>query len=263
MRLVACMVAVVMTLGGAVMAQQAFVQPTPLTFRVTGQAEAMPEYAVIRIAADGEGETLTKAQGMQTLVENRILNVLDKYGIKRNAIQTYKFDVTPILPASNSSSYSSSRSSSDGMAQVGYNVRREYKITIPVNIESLDKLLEITDACLKEGAKLYLPFDSSSGSWSSSQKNTSIIEFMQIDTTALTQKAMNDAIARARKLAEDAAKGMGKTSANLVKVQMIGSQNTTTMRTSSSSYDYTPITTVPAWEPIKVSVTVETSFSCD
>ncbi len=129
---------------------------------------------------------------------------------------------------------------------------------VPVSPETLDKLLQIADAVLQEGARLT---DSAGSDGGYGEKRVSLFEFQLGDPEKLIQAAMDDAVARARKLAEQAARHMDKPAPKLVRVQVSDSRIAGDRRDSYVSDSRGAIGALPSWQPVRASVTLDASFS--
>ncbi|MFA0737513.1 MAG: hypothetical protein LKKZDAJK_000601 [Candidatus Fervidibacter sp.] len=137
-----------MSIVGLLTAQPQTQTQAPLTFRVTGEAQTFPETAVFRFTIIGEGETLGKAQEQLQQIEQEVFKTLEKFGIHWGQISTERFAVIPLQP-----SISSGASSPIALRPLGYRIQKGYGIMVPVSVENLDKLLQIADAVLKQGAR--------------------------------------------------------------------------------------------------------------
>lgn len=227
--------------------------PQPLVFRVTGVAESMPDVAVLHFNIVGDGDTMSKADTELKKTEEAVLRSLAKENVKKDQIETAKFNVTPLQPGGGSSG------SSAGIQPLGYRVQRDYKVSIPITAQSLESLLKIGDAALSAGARLPVQQSGYDDSYSGRTK-LALLDFNVLDTDKLMKRATDDGVARARKLAEAVAAQMGRASASL-KLNYV--QVFDTSLNGDRGYDggsrSQPISTT-GWQQIRVSATMEVGF---
>lgn len=244
----------IMSAAGLSMAQPRTQSQPPLTFRVTGEAQTFPETAVLRFTIVSEGETLSEAQKQLQQIEQAVFKTLGKFGIQRGQIGTERFAVIPLQP-----SISSGTPSPVALRPLGYRVQRGYGVTMSISVDALDKLLQIADAVLKQGARpTVLTGEERYGYYPERQPYT-LIEFMVRDPDKLIQQAMDDALNRARKLAEQAIQHIGKVSLRLVRLNVTNIQVLPQRRTITPE-GRDPIGTF-VWQPIRVTVQAEVSFT--
>lgn len=230
-------------------ARQQQAQP-PLVFRVTGESQTFPELCALKFTVVGEGETLSKAQEQLEQIEQAVFKALAKFEITRGQIQTERFIVTPLQPSV------STLPTSAALRPLGYRVQRGYSVLIPVTVENLTRLLQIADAVLQQGARPAVTVDN--GHYGQRLPYT-LLEFLVRDPDKLVQQAMDDALNRARKLAEQASQHIGKVTLKLVRVQVTNIQALPQRRTVDFE-GRDPITTF-AWQPIRVTVVAEIAFT--
>jgi len=247
---------VVLMLAMSVWAQPAAKQSQPqppLVFRVVGEAQAFPELSVLKFTIVGEGDTLGKAQEQLEQIEQAVFKALSKFEIQRGQIQTERFAVIPLQP-----SVSAPLPASAPLRPLGYRVQRGYSVLIPVTVETLPRLLQIADAVLQQGARPTIVSSEDRYGYSERQPYT-LIEFMVRDPDKLIQQAMDDALNRARKLAEQAVQHIGKVTLKLVRIQVSSIQTLPERRTITPE-GRDPISTF-AWQPIRVTVSAEVAFT--
>ncbi|MCS7193157.1 MAG: SIMPL domain-containing protein [Armatimonadetes bacterium] len=238
---------------GLVMAQPPSQTQAPLVFRVTGESQAFPETAVLKFTIVGEGETLGKAQEQLQQSEQAVFKVLEKFGVRKDQIGTERFAIVPLQP-----SLSSGPPSPIALRPLGYRVQRGYGVTMPVSVETLDKLLQIADAVLQQGVRPMVVTEERYGYYPERMPYT-LVEFMVRDPDRLVQQAMDDALSRARKLAEQATRHIGKVNLRLVRLTVSNIQTFPERRTITPE-GRDPIGTF-VWQPIKVIVQAEVSFN--
>jgi len=244
----------IMSVVGLLTAQPQTKTQAPLTFRVTGEAQTFPETAVLRFTIVGEGETLGKAQEQLQQIEQEVFKTLEKFGIHRGQISTERFAVIPLQP-----SISSGAPSPIALRPLGYRVQRGYGVTMPISVENLDKLLQIADAVLKQGARPTVVTGEERYGYYPERVPYTLIEFMVRDPDKLVQQAMDDALNRAKKLAEQAAQHIGKVSLRLIRLNVSSIQTFPERRTITPE-GRDPIGTF-VWQPIRVTVQAEVSFT--
>ncbi len=245
---------VISIVGAALTQPQARSQTQPpLVFRVTGESQAFPETAVLKFTIVGEGETLGKAQEHLQQIEQAVFKTLEKFGIQKGQIGTERFAVIPLQP-----SISSGVPSPIALRPLGYRVQRGYGVTMTASVETLDKLLQIADAVLQQGARPTVTTEDRYGYYPERVPYT-LIEFMVRDPDKLIQQAMDDALNRAKKLAEQATQHIGDVKLKLVRLTVSNIQTFPERRTITPE-GRDPIGTF-VWQPIKVTVQAEVAFA--
>lgn len=229
-------------------------KPAPLIFRVTGEAQAFPETAVLRFTIVGEGETLAKAQEQLQQTEQAVMKALAKFDIPKGQVQTERFAVFPLQP-----SISTPVPAPAALRPLGYRVQRGYSVMMPVTVEALDKLLQIADAVLQQGARPTVITGEERSYGYAERLPYTLLEFMVRDPDKLLQQAMDDALHRAKKLAEQATQHIGKVTLRLVQLQVSNIQTLPERRTITPE-GRDPINTF-AWQPVHVIVHVEAAFT--
>lgn len=126
----------------------------------------------------------------------------------------------------------------------------------PVTVENLTHLLKIADAVLQQGAR---PSVTAGDGPYSERLPYTLLEFLVRNPDKLVQQAMDDALNRAKKLAEQAIQHIGKVTLKLVRVQVTNIQTLPQRRTVDIE-GRDPITTF-AWQPIRVTVVAEVAFT--
>jgi len=142
---------------------------------------------------------------------------------------------------------------------LGYRVQKGYGVVMPVSVENLDKLLKIADAVLQQGVRPTTVAGEERYGYYPERMPYTLIEFQVRDPDKLVQQAMDDALNRARMLAEKATQHIGKVSLKLVRLSV------TTIQTYPERRTITPEGRDPigtfVWQPIKVTVQAEVAFS--
>jgi uncharacterized protein YggE len=253
-------VVVLVLLAAASQGQQMSTQKpaAPLCFRVTGEAEAMPDVVILHFSAVGDGETLGKAQEGLDQTEQTIAKALERFDIKRAQMKVERYSIMPLTPNLDSSPMNPTM-----LPALGYRAQRDYTITPASSLKSVGKLLQIADVVLQQGAR---PTSSAPDAWRMESYGNRLpgmlLEFKASDTGKLTRAALTDAINKARKLAVEASKGMGKHTLRLA-----------TVNTSDTVYFPKPVYTPdrsddppdgsPALQAVKVTVSAEVGFYYD
>ncbi|MCS7187472.1 MAG: SIMPL domain-containing protein [Armatimonadetes bacterium] len=238
---------------GFALAEPSSQTQAPLVFRVTGEVQAFPETAVLKFMVVGEGETLGKAQEQLQQSEQAVFKVLEKFGVRKDQVLIERFAIIPLQP-----SLSSGPPSPVALRPLGYRVQKGYGIVLPVSVETLDKLLQLADAVLQQGARPTVVTEERYGYYPERMPYT-LVEFMVRDPERLTQQAMDDALNRARKLAEQATRHIGKVNLKLVRLTVSNIQTFPERRTITPE-GRDPIGTF-VWQPIRVTVQAEVLFT--
>lgn len=220
----------------------------PLMFKVSGQAETLPESVIIHFAIVGDGDTLSAAEEQMQKTEQSVSSSLQKQGLKPKDMQLERFAAIPLQPTGIRSST---------LKPLGYRVQREYKIILPAMGDSLDRALKIADAALSQGGRPLMLADQSYDT--SDLRTPSLMEFTIKDSEKLIKEAMGDALKRARRLAEQAAGEMGcpPSAVSLASVQ--ASQISVGPDSYDSGQGHVPLS-YSSWQPIKAIVSVEAHF---
>jgi len=232
----------------------------PLTFRVTGQAEAMPETVTLHFSVVGDGETLSSAMERLDKTERAVADALRKFDVKPEQMKVDRFSLAPLQPTVDPSMNPMNPTPPPSL---GYRASRDYSITPAMSVKSLPKAIQIVDAALQAGARATsTPASSSSEPWryGGASQPGMLLEYAVSDPDKLLKEAVNDALARARKLAEEVIKQTGKESLQLVSVQMTQSTAGYPYSYPGSGMDDSPSTTA-ANQSVKVTVSAEVGFS--
>jgi len=245
---------IVILIAGVAQAQQ--YTNAPLTFRVTGEAQVLPDKALLHFCIIGEGETLAKAQSQQKETEQDIVKALAENKIKSESMQTESFSITPLNVNTSGSSMPSV-----ALRPIGYRVQRGYSVQVPITPGTLDKVIDMAGVILEHGARPSAPPDSSSYGYSSySSRTPALIDFVTPDTEKLTQLAIDDALDQAKKLAEQMASKMStKPKIRLIQFKMLDSRYYPDRRNSGDLQS----TSSTTWQAVRATVTVEAAFLCD
>lgn len=216
----------------------------PLVFRVSGKAQTEPDSVVIRFAVVGSGESLSLAQQQMQATEQSVIKALDKRGVKRKDMELERFAANSLQPAG---------IGSPAVKPLGYRVERQYRITMAATAESLDKVLNIADAAMSQGARPAAPDVDAYGA-----AQPSLMQFTVKDPDKLTKLAMDDALARARKLAEQAAHDMGYPATSVRLIGVTASDSSVACQGYGSD-GRTPVASA-SWQPVIAVVSVEAEF---
>jgi len=246
-------------LVGAAWAQDLYMQQkpaAPLSFHVTGQAEAMPDIALLHFTIVGDGESLGTAQAQLDQTEQAVAKALGNFGIKRSQMKVESFNITPLQPSLDSSSMNPTT-----LPALGYRAQRDYTVTPASDVKSIHKLIQIADAALQPGAR---PTSSLGEPWRGGgygdRQPGLLLEFALKDTDKLLKTAVNDALARARRLAEVANKQMGNRPLHLVYVMVTESNSLSRYGYPVPGGDDQPATS-SALRPVKMAVSADIGFS--
>ncbi len=250
--------ALISAVVGGAWAQDLYMQQkpaAPLSFHVTGQAEAMPDVALLHFSIVGDGESLGAAQEQLDQTEQAVAKALGNFGIKRSQMKVESFNITPLQPSLDSSPMNPTT-----LPALGYRAQRDY--TVPASdVKSIHKLIQIADAALQQGARptSALPESWRGGGYGDRQPGM-LLEFTVKDSDKLLKAAVNDALARARRLAEVANKQMGNRPLHLVYVTVTESSSLSRFGYPTPGGDDQPATS-SALRPVKMAVSADIGFS--
>ncbi len=222
----------------------------PLTFRVNGQAQMTPENVTIHFVIVGDGDTLSAAQQQTQKSRQSIFSAMEGQGAKSKDVQLERFTATPLQPHG--------INSTADLKPLGYRVQQQFQLTMPVTNDSLDKVLRIADAAIAQGARQAKSTGYNyDGNYAESQP--SMMEFTIKDSEKLTKQAMSDALARARKLAEQAAGEMGYAPGAVKLIAVHAYEVSIVPNRCDSSDGRNPLTSF-SWQPIRAMVSIEANF---
>ncbi|MEN6355932.1 MAG: SIMPL domain-containing protein [Armatimonadota bacterium] len=258
-RSLALLLTSVFALTGAAYPQDQQKLQLPLTFRVTGQAESMPEVIILHFTIVGDGESLAKAQEQLEQTEQTVVKAIENCGVKRDQLITDRFSIKPLQPNLGYSSQVNPTS----IPALGYRAQRAYSISQSANTQSMEKLIQIADVALQNGARPTVMSDEMSGGESYGDRQSGILlEFTVRDPDTLLKKAIADAVTRAYGLAEEASKQMAKRSLHMVAFQLFNSSSRSQNWNGFSASDDSRAATY-TWQPITMTIDAEVGFICE
>ncbi len=122
------------------------IPPTPKTLQVsgTGTVTANPDQAVISLAVISQAQTATRATSDNAAIMAKVLDALIGAGVGKGAIETTAYSLTPI--------YENTPDQTNPPKIVGYGVRNEIQITLPITATDYNMIGKVLDAAISAGA---------------------------------------------------------------------------------------------------------------
>jgi len=148
-------------------------------FSVTGEGKVVvkPDIAYVNIGIQAKSNSVKSVQNQINSTINQVSSSLKRLGIDEKDIKTLNYNINPIYDWTSGHQYLS-----------GYNANT----TLEVKVRNLDKINEVIDQSTASGAN-----------------EISNINFEVEDKTAAEEEARKDAVAEAKKKAQDAARVAG------------------------------------------------------
>lgn len=226
---------------------------TPITVSALGEAKAFPDHVVVYFTLRGQGQTSAEArQAVRNLLQ-QVTTRLASFGLGKQALKEEAAEVVPSMaPVA-----SVSEGDTPPAPQRRYEASSSYSLQMPISEEKLDTLFSILDALSEYTSR---PGITSAGGYSGSFGSIGAapvyqdiyVEFRVQDTERLKQMAVQDGVAKARKMAETAARQLGKRGVKMVRMDM-----------NASGPSPWPAGFMPGgikWQPVAIYVQVNATF---
>jgi len=207
--------------------------PPPTIFLTTSSdVKVTPDRATVRISVQTKQKTAVAAAAENARKQSDVLDALRKLGISNESISTTDYNVNP--------DYRYEQNKDPIL--VGYIVTN----TVVVDVQHVDKVGSILDAALGAGANMI-----------------SSLDFYASNTEAARQRAIGEAMAKAKSEAEAVAKAAGGTVTGLLEVSVSGEASypppPRPMYRMQADMASTPIS--PGQQSLNVSVSTRWTFS--
>lgn len=226
---------------------------TPITVSAVGEAKALPDQVVVLFTLRGQGQTSVEArQAVRTLLQ-QVTTRLASFGLGRQALKEEASEVVPSM----ASVASASEGESPSAPQRRYEASSSYSLQMPISEERLDTLFRILDALSEYTSRAGISgvggYGGSFGSIGAVPVYQDIyVEFRVQDAERLKQRAVQDGVAKARRMAETAARQLGKRTLRMVRMDV-----------NASGPSPWPAAFMPGgikWQPVAVYVQVNATF---
>jgi uncharacterized protein YggE len=165
------------------------IPPPSINITTTSNMKVTPDRATIRISVQTRATTAAAAASANATKQNAVLNSLRKLGLSNDQLSTADYNVTP--------EYKYQQNQEPVLT--GYTVTN----TVLADIHDVNQVGKILDAALGSGANL-----------------VSSLEFYASNTEAARQQATTEAIAKARKEADAAARAAGGSIGGLLELNI-------------------------------------------
>ncbi|GIV15607.1 MAG: hypothetical protein KatS3mg022_1042 [Armatimonadota bacterium] len=228
---------------------------TPITASAVGEAKASPDRVTVYFTLYGQGQTLVEArQAVRNLLQ-RVTARLASFGVDKRLL---KEEVSELVPSVQAGSVTVE--ATPAASQRHYEASISYSLQMPVSEERLDRLFQILDALSEYTTRPGTVtgtggYGGGFGSIGATPAYQNIyVEFRVQDMERLKQQAVQDGVAKARKMAETAAKQMGKRQVKMVRLN-INDPGTSLWQ---ASMGYTPGSI--KWQPLRIYIQVNATF---
>ncbi len=250
-----------LTLGIAlllgVVQQPSFPQAgTPITVSAVGEAKASPDRVVVYFTLYGQGQTLVEArQAVRNLLQ-QVTARLASFGVDKHSLKEEVSELVPSMTQAGSVTVEEAPATS----QRRYEASISYSLQMPISEERLDHLFQMLDALSEYTTR---PGTATStggygggfgGIGATPAYQNIYVEFRLQNMERLKQQAVQDGVAKAHKMAETAAKQMGKRQVKMVRLN-INDPGTSLWQ---ASMGYTPGSI--KWQPLRIYIQVNATF---
>lgn len=226
---------------------------TPITVSAVGEAKALPDRVVVYFTLRGQGQTSVEARQAVRNLLRQVTTRLASFGLGRQQLKEEASEVVPsmapIAPIP--------EGETPPAVQRRYEASSSYSLQMPISEQRLDSLFRILDALseytAREGITGTGGYGGSFGSIGATPVYQDIyVEFRVQDAERLKQRAVQDGVAKVRKMAETAARQLGKRRVKMVRMDV-----------KVSGPGPWPAGFVPGsikWQPLVIYVQVNATF---
>jgi uncharacterized protein YggE len=231
---------------------------TPISVSATGEAQALPDRVVVYFTLRGQGESSVEARQEVRRLLQQVTAKLAPLGIGRDMLKEEVSEVAPsMLPAT-----ADAGEGTGTTRHRRFEASHSYSLRMPISEDRLDTLFRILDALSEytsrqgiTGAGGYSGGFGGIGSAPVYQEV--LVEFRAQDMERLKRQAVQDGVAKARKMAEAAARQLGKSRVKMVRLD-VKEPSSPTLPVSPS---FTPGGV--KWQPLQVYVQVNATFHAE
>lgn len=194
---------------------------TPITVSAVGEAKALPDRVVVYFTLRGQGQTSVEArQAVRNLLQ-QVTTRLASFGMGKQLLKEEASEMVPSL----ATVASTPEGETPPAPQRRYEASSSYSLQMPISEERLDTLFRILDALSEYTSRPGITgaggYSGSFGSIGATPVYQDIyVEFRVQDVERLKRQAVQDGVAKVRKMAETAAKQLGKRQVKLMRMDV-------------------------------------------
>ncbi|MEJ5253249.1 MAG: SIMPL domain-containing protein [Chthonomonadetes bacterium] len=224
---------------------------TPVRVSAVGEAQAMPDRAVVYFVLSAQGRDRVSARLAVQQLGQRMQDELAKLGVTKSQLKAERLDIAeadrPVFTDTD-----------DTERTERFMASLLYSLTMPMSERQLDNLLRIVETISAyTSVQREEQTGSGLGGYGSGGGSTGVwVQFGVQNTEQLVQRATRNGVAQARRMAEAAAQQAGK---RIVKLVRISVANASTGQMPASAAPYLPSSPI-TWNPVQVSVQVTADF---
>lgn len=228
----------------------------PITVSAMGEARALPDRVVVYFTLRGQGQTSVEARQAVRSTLQQVTARLTSFGVDK---QSLKEEISEVVP-----SMTPVASTPAGEAppdpERRYEASSTYSLQMLISEDRLDMLFKLLDALSEYTTR---PGIASVGGYGGSFGGIGgsvpvyqdiFVEFRVRDAERLKQLAVQDGVMKARKMAETAAKQLGKSRVKLVRM------NINDPGTNLLPSVVWPMPGSIKWQPLRINVQVNATF---
>jgi uncharacterized protein YggE len=225
---------------------------TPISVSAVGEAQALPDRVVVYFTLRGQGETSVEARQAVRRLFQQVAAKLAPLGIGRDMLKEEVSEVTSsMLPVDAEGS-----KGSDTTRQHRFEAATSYSLQMEMSDDRLDTLFQVLDALSEYTSRqgITAAVAHLGGFGGAPVYQEVLVEFRVQDTERLKRQAVQDGVAKARKMVEAAARQMGKSRVKMVQLDV--------KEPSSPALNISPSFTPGGikWQPLRVYVQVSATF---
>ncbi len=231
---------------------------TPISVSAMGEAQALPDRVVVYFTLRGQGQTSVEARQAVRRLFQQVTAKLASLGIGRDALRE---EVSEIVPSMRGIT-SSPGEDAGAQPQRRFEASSSYSLRMSISEDRLDTLFRILDALSEYTSRQGITSTGGYGGGfggigSPPVYQEVLVEFRVQDMERLKRQAVQDGVAKARKMAEAAARQLGKSRVKMVRLDVKEPSNPTLPVSPS----FTPGGV--KWQTLRVYVQVNATFHAE
>ncbi|MCL6475799.1 MAG: SIMPL domain-containing protein [Firmicutes bacterium] len=194
---------------------------TPISVSAVGEAQVLPDRVVVYFTLRGQGETSVEARQAVRRLFQQVAARLAPLGIGRDMLKEEVSEVVPSMPGITSSPGEDTGAHQQRRFEASFS----YSLRMPISEDRLDTLFRILDALSEYTSRQGITSQGGyrggfGGIGSAPVYQEVLVEFRVQDMERLKRQAVQDGVAKARKMAEAAARQMGKSRVKMARLDV-------------------------------------------
>ncbi len=231
---------------------------TPISVSAVGEAQALPDRVVVYFTLRGQGESSVEARQEVRRVLKQVMEKLSPLGIGRDMLKEEVSEIVLSMPGITSSPGEDTGAHQQRRFEASFS----YSLRMPISEDRLDTLFRILDALSEYTSRQGITSAGGYGGGfggigSPPVYQEVLVEFRVQDMERLKRQAVQDGVAKARKMAEAAARQMGKSRLKMVRLDV--------KEPGSPALHVSPSFTPGGikWQPLRAYVQVNATFHAE